>query len=482
MNLRRWHRLSLRRALLLALLPGMLLAVAAELWLTWRTALDAANAAYDRSLLGALKSIDASISTASGGLAVELPYRMLEFFELTASGPVHYRVATEDALVEIGDAGLPAPGQLATGQPKLADASYFGEPVRLASYARVLDRPLAGQSRAQRVVIQVAEPLTAREQFTRALVVQALSRDALLVLLAGALLLLGIGWALKPLQRLRHEVAARSPHDLTPIAAPDVPADVQPLIDAVNQHVERTRGLMQERRRFIDDASHQLRTPLATLATQLGYALRESDGARLRGALDALRVQLDETVRQTNQMLLLARADSAPLEPAPLELHAFAADVTRGWWRPAREHGVDLGLEPAEPGAPLVVVAHAGLLKEALVNLLHNAIRHAGAGGGTHVTVMMAASEREARLTVRDDGPGIPAAELARAGERFFRGSNATQPGSGIGLAIVRSVAERHGGRMEVTAGDGGRGLAVTLVLPLAPAAAVRPAGAKPPR
>src|SRR5690606_38813250 len=141
-------------------------------------------------------------STASGGLAVELPYRMLEFFELTASGPVHYRVATEDALVEIGDAGLPAPGQLATGQPKFADASYFGEPVRLASYARVLDRPLAGQSRAQRVVIQVAEPLTAREQFTRALVVQALSRDALLVLLAGALLLLGIGWALKPLQRL----------------------------------------------------------------------------------------------------------------------------------------------------------------------------------------------------------------------------------------------------------------------------------------
>lgn len=113
----RRHRISLERSLLAALLQGMLVVVAAELWLTWRTAVDAADAAYDRSLLGAVKSIDAGISTASGGLAVELPYRMLEFFEFTASGRVHYRVATEDGLVDIGDAALPAPGELATRVP-----------------------------------------------------------------------------------------------------------------------------------------------------------------------------------------------------------------------------------------------------------------------------------------------------------------------------------------------------------------------------
>ena len=149
MNLDAWHALSLRRTLLLVLFPGLLLVVGAELWSTWRTAVDAANAAYDRSLLGAIKAMDANISTASGGLGVELPYRMLEFFELTASGRVFYRVATEDGLVEIGNADLPPPPRpLVTGQPQFSDASYFDEPVRVGSYARMLDRPLAGQPRA----------------------------------------------------------------------------------------------------------------------------------------------------------------------------------------------------------------------------------------------------------------------------------------------------------------------------------------------
>jgi two-component system sensor histidine kinase TctE len=149
-----WHQLSLRRTLLLVLLPGMLVVVGAQLWLTWQTAVDASNAAYDRSLLGAIKSTDANISTDSGGLSVELPYRLLEFFELTASGQVYYRVATEDGLVEIGNADMPAPKQpLETGKPQFMDAMYYGEPVRLGSYARMLSRPIAGQQTTQRVVI-----------------------------------------------------------------------------------------------------------------------------------------------------------------------------------------------------------------------------------------------------------------------------------------------------------------------------------------
>lgn len=460
-----WHRHSLRRTLLVVLTFGLLAVLAAELVLARRTAVEAANAAFDRSLLGAIKSIDANISTASGGLGVELPYRMLEFFQLTARGEVYYRVATEDGLVEIGDAALPPPAQaLVTGKPQFMNTTYFGTPVRMGSYARELDPPLAGQPAPQRVVIQVAETLGSREQFSRDLVLEALQRDLALVATALLLLVAAVGWALRPLARLRSEVEARRPDDLTPLSSQPIPTDVRPLVDAINHHIGRNRRLAEAQRQFVDDASHQLRTPLTTLATQVGFALREVDPARQREALQALKDQLDETVRQTNQMLALARAESLALATEPVDLVALCNEVTRQWWREAQARGIDLGLDAA--ATPVVVPAQAGLLKEALSNLLHNAIRYVPCGG--HVTVHVAAGPGQATLEVVDDGPGIPAAELPRAGERFFRASNASASGSGIGLAIVRSIAERHGGRLDLAPPAQGSGLVARLVLPTA--------------
>jgi two-component system sensor histidine kinase TctE len=462
-NLDAWHALSLRRTLLLVLFPGLLLVIGAELWSTWRTAIDAANAAYDRSLLGAIKSMDANISTASGGLAVELPYRMLEFFELTASGSVYYRVATEDGLVEVGNADLPPPRRpLVTGQPQFSDARYFDEPVRVGSYARALDRPLAGHAAPERIVIQVAETLQSRQAFTRALVWQSLARDLALVVAATGLLVLGVGWALRPLARLRSEVQARPAQDLRPISFNGIPADVRPLVEAINHHVERNRQQAEARRRFVDDASHQLRTPLTTLATQVGFALRETDPVLQRQALTAIKTQLDETVRQTNQMLALARSDSTEVMPEPVDLDALAQVVTREWWAEARAGGIDLGLEAAH-GA-VRVLAQPTLLKEALSNLLHNAIRYTPRGG--IVTVQVRSAGPRVSIAVVDDGPGIMPEELARAGERFFRGSNVRQPGTGLGLAIVKSIAERLGGELVLAPGPDARGLRATLTFP----------------
>ncbi|MEO5698487.1 MAG: sensor histidine kinase [Burkholderiaceae bacterium] len=462
LSLDAWHRFSLRRTLLLVLLPGMLLVVGAELWLTWRTAVDAANAAYDRSLLGAIKAMDANVSTTSGGIGVELPYRMLEFFELTASGQVFYRVATEDGLVEIGSADLPAPpGALVTGRPQFSDAIYYGEPVRIGSYARLLGQPLAGQPAPARIVIQVAETLDSRNDFTRALVLQSVARDLLLVIAASALLAGAISWALRPLARLRSEVQARSAHDMAPIETTFIPADVRPLVQAINHHIERSREQTQARRDFVDDASHQLRTPLTTLATQVGFALREADPASQRDTLLAIKAQLDETVRQTNQMLALARTDSAAFEPEPVDLTTLAEAVTRRWWSEARERGVDLGFEPG-PG-PARVRAQPAQLQEALSNLLHNAIRYTPRGG--RVTVRVEHDDESVAVQVEDSGPGIPIDEQHRAGERFFRASNVTQPGTGLGLAIVRSIVERHGGELRLGSGPQGRGLSVRLVL-----------------
>ncbi len=460
-----WLRYSVRRTLLTLALPLMLLAVSVELLLTWQNGLQAANAAYDRSLLGAIKAIDSNISTETGGLSVELPYRMLEFFELTASGQVYFRVSTGDGLVEIGNAGLPMPAQpLADGVPQFIDAEYFGEPVRVGALARQFDPDTPGR----RLVIQVAESTTSRNAFSRHLLLQALGHDAIIVLLVTALLTLAIGWALQPLDRIRREMEARAVDDLSPVDEAQVPADAAPLVRAINHHVQRQRDLIEGRRRFVDDASHQLRTPLATLSTLVGYALREQDPRRVGEALSALKTQIDDTVRRTNQMLSLARADTPEIRTAPLDLNTLAERCARETWQQAREQGVDLGLEPAS--AAVMVVGNEGQLREALLNLLHNGIRYTPGGGQVTVQVLM--DTQEAGLRVIDDGPGIPADERHRAGERFFRGSNVQQPGSGLGLAIVRAIVQGHRGRMEVQAAqvdiDGHeRGTAITLRFPL---------------
>ena len=462
-----WAQASSRRFLLVLLLPGLGAVFAGELWLGWRTASEAADAAYDRSLLGAVKSIDSSISTASGGLGVELPYRMLEFFELTAQGQVFYRVATEDGLVEIGSADLPiAPHPLQTGQPQFHEGEYVGKAVRVGSYARELSPPLAGQTGSQRVVIQVAETLEARNDFRHALVLQSLARDVLLMLAASALLALAIAWAMRPLDRLRRDVDARDPQDLTPVDDASAPVEVRPLVQAINHHIERNREQSEARRRFIDDASHQLRTPLTTLATQVAYAQREADPVAQRQVLDNIRLQLDETIRQTNQMLSLARADSAPPLRQAFDAVELAETLVRHWWGVARELGVDLGLDA--PAHALQVIGEPDLLREALANLLHNAIRHGGSGGQATL-VVRGLADGSMQMMVTDSGPGLPPEELLRAGERFFRGRARELPGSGLGLAIARTVAERHGGGMQVNAGPEGLGLTVTLTLPSDP-------------
>lgn len=470
MRLPRWLVSSIRRKLLSVLVPGMLLVFGGELWLAWRTASEAADGAYDRSLLGAVKSIDSSISTASGGLGVELPYRMLEFFELTANGKVYYRVATEDGLVEIGSSGLPLPAQpLLSGKPQFHEGEYFGELVRVGSYARELATPLAGHAEPQRVVIQVAETLEARTGFQHSLVLQSVARDFMLVVVASTLFGLAIAWAMRPLARLRQDVEARPPQDLTPMDSDGVPAELLPLVGAINHHIQRNREQTEARRQFVDDASHQLRTPLTTLATQVAYAQREADPSAQRQVLENIRQQLDETIRQTNQMLSMAKADSAEPELETLDAVVLAENLVRRWWPVAREHGVDLGLHA--PMATLPFRGESGLLEEALSNVLHNAIRHGGMG--CHVTLSVATDGTHVHFYVVDDGPGLPPSELARAGERFFRGRQTKVQGSGLGLAIARTVAERHGGDLQVNAGIEGRGLTVSIKLAIGAGAKV---------
>lgn len=498
MKMARWSNASLRRTLLSVLVPGLLVVLGLDIVVNWRNTLAGANAAFDRSLLGAVKAMDANISTASGGLSVELPYRLLEFFELTASGQVFYRVASADNLVEIGNAGLPPPPQpLVDGQPQFYDGDYFDTPIRVGSYSRQLDRPLSQGTHSGRVLIQVAETLESRQDFTRRLVLEAVARDALLLIAALGLVALAVEVAVRPLQRLRDEVAARRGDDLTPVDARSVPADVRPLVDALNLHAGRYRQAVQAQRRFVDDASHQLRTPLTTLATQVGFALREQDAGKREQALWAIKQQVDDAIRQTNQMLALARADAMALPTGPVDVQLLAEEAIKSLWSVARQNGIDLGFEPlrdavavgadrgglpAAASSSQLAVGNASQLAEALSNLVHNALVHVPAGG--RVTVQAGLEDvggvggTQAVLRVVDNGSGILPADRGRAVERFLRlhtpSNHASVPqGSGLGLAIANAIVQRHGGTLELADAEPGAhppGLAVTLRWPATPA------------
>jgi len=449
---------SLRARLLALLLPALALLSAAGWWSTRSDALAASNAAYDRSLLGAIKALELNVSTASGGLAVELPYRLFEFFELTASGSVHFRIASADGLVEIGSPDLPPPPQpLRTGEPQFYDAPYFGEPLRLGALKRPV--PTAG-GEAREIVIQVAESTVSRQRFTDAFVRRALQRDLLLLALLVAAVVAVSTLVLRPLARLAADTRGRAADDLAPLDATGLPADLQPLVDAVNQQLQRTAQLMDQRRRFVDDASHQLRTPLTTLRAQLDYALREPDAQRSGAALDALSAELDQAIRATQQLLALARSDAAAARSDDIELGALAREVALPLLPLARQRGIDLGLEL--PPQPLPVQGDRALLHEALANLAHNAIAHGREGGA--VTIEAAADALGASLAVIDDGPGLAPEVSGRVGERFAKGRGSR--GSGLGLAIAQTVIERHGGRLRLEPRDDRPGLRAMLWWP----------------
>ncbi|MBT9513357.1 MAG: sensor histidine kinase N-terminal domain-containing protein [Acidovorax sp.] len=457
----RLRRASLWRLLAWLLLPLLALVTGVELWMTRHDALEAANAAYDRSLLGALKSIDANISGASGGLSVELPYSMLEFFELTASGNVYFRVASSDGLVELGNADLPPPpAPLVPGVPQFYDATYFGESVRLAAYRRASDPA----NPTPTVLVQVAESTRSRQDFTHRFVRRAVQRDALVLALMvlGTAALLAI--ALRPLARLAHEVQARKPDDMTPLADADLPADIRPLVDAVNQQMARTQGLVAQQRQFLDDASHQLRTHLTTLQMQIDYARREPDTAQVQHTLAALGHEIARATRSTQQLLALGRSDTAAVELAPCDLAALLRTVALELLPQARAKQIDFGIHT--PASGIEAVADSGLLREALTNLAANAIAYTPAQGT--ITVSAAGDSLGWSLSVEDNGPGLPAEERDALGQRYRRGSQATAGGSGLGLAIARSIAERHRGSLRLQARAEGPGLLAILWWPRA--------------
>ena len=265
-----------------------------------------------------------------------------------------------------------------------------------------------------------------------------------------------------------------------------MPAEVRPLVEALNHHVHRYEELAEAQSQFLADASHQLRTPLAVLLTQAEYALRETDPARVRESLTAIIARLQSTNRLTTQLLALARARHAGQDAPPetFNLGDLARDVVLDALPLAREKQQDLGWDDGR-ATLLPVTGYPAFLREALSNLVHNAIRYTPAGG--RITVRISADGNAALVCVDDTGPGMSANERAHAFQRFRRahegGIRPGMPkdgryaaeGSGLGLAIARAYAARSGGQVELADGEpnghGGVGLSARIRMPLAASA-----------
>ena len=439
---------SLRRQLLAGILIPLVLIVAFNTWSLYRQALAALNTAYDRTLLASAKSLGESLDVRGEGDAARLqanvPSAALEAFEADLQSRMAYRISTRQGVLLSGYDDLPMwHGQIPMQPPYAAlvdfyDGQFRGEPVRMA----VLLQPVASTTGRDVAVVQVAETLEIRHALARQILWDTLARQAALIALIAATVIVVVQRATRPVRALSQELQARPDDDLRPIAAPDAPRELQPLIAATNEHMRRQSELLAQQQRFVRDASHQLRTPLAVLKAQVQSA-RRGDVAPPE-ALAEIEDTVDRATQLANQMLALAKVaqlqQQADVAPAQFDevVRAVALDVAPL----IAGKGLDFDLQTE----PVTLRAHDWMLRELTRNLLHNAIRHTPAGGLLAITLARAGDQ--ARLTVADGGPGV-APELAeRLFQPFSAGAGGT--GSGLGLAICHEIVQTLGGRIQL--------------------------------
>lgn len=448
---------SLRSRLLLWLLVPLVTIGLIALADTYREAVDTANAVSDRVLAGSALAIAERVVVAEdGALEVDIPYVALEMLTSAAQDRVFYRVDGPDGFIT-GYQALPVIEGLEQEESGYADANFRGEPIRLTS----LSRAASTGATSIPFVVTIAETTIARTQLAQTILLRSALRLAILIGSAAAIVWLAVTFSLRPLYRLRDAIAERNPDDLHPIEQ-SVPKEVRGLVDTVNSFMGRLGSALGAMRHFTGNASHQLRTPLTIIRTQLALASRAHS---LEEARRAARIG-DEAVahaeRVIAQLLLLAKVDEAASDRlknlGAVNLTELAQQLTADRVTQAHAAGIDLGFEGEEA---LYVRGEPIMLSEMIRNLIENVLAYAG--NGAEATVKVLDSGPDVVLEVEDTGPGIPAGELESVRQRFVRGREGDKPGAGLGLPIVEEIASLFGGRLELLAGADGRGLRVRV-------------------
>src|SRR5229473_2081469 len=486
---------SLRLQLLGWLLVPLAVFVAVNTWAIYTNATETATVVQDRMLLGAVRIIAEQTYYKDGELHVEVPPAALELFESSSQDRVFYRVASPRGALLLGYAELPAPQHpLAADEATHFDAVVRGEAVRVAAFAQ----PLFGAPAQGPVLIEVAQTMRAHRTLANQIWKQAVRQELLMLALAIALVWLGLRRGLMPVLRLRDQVLRRKPGTLEPLDAASAPRELTPLVDAMNDYVRRLDEHVSAQGRFIAYASHQLRTVLTVLNTQVSYALGNADPAARDDALHGIRDGVQQGIRLVNQLLLLFTAEAGaaqplrqaevdlaevvqrvqsdvgltlllftaeagaaqPLRQAEVDLAEVVQRVLEELAALAQSRNIDLGFE--RKGDAATVRGTPSMLHELVANLVDNAIRYTPPGGV--VTAAILGSASGVTLRVEDNGPGIPADQRERVFERFYRLHDDGPGGSGLGLPIVREIAAASRASVQLSDPPRGTGLVVSVV------------------
>ncbi|MGM9489384.1 sensor histidine kinase [Ideonella sp. YS5] len=467
---------SLHRQLLIWLLAPQLVLWIVGAFVTYNLAARYANQAIDASLSQATRSLARQVKPIGNGLLVDFPRAAQDILEADPNDRVLFTVSAPPGQYILGNRNLPPPhgipAQPALGEPyfyngEIAQPEGMGsERVRVAALYLSYGEDSGSQ---QTMLVQVARNSANREELARRILVDTVLPLSGLIALMTMIVWAGIRAGLAPLVRLRSLVEGKAPNDLTAIELDAAPREVRALARAINELLGAVQHNVVAQKRFISDAAHQLRTPLAGLKSQTELALKEAQGdAALLARLHRVHESATRSAHLVNQLLTLARAEpeSASVQARQkMDLARLARELTAELVPRARQAGIDLGYAQTDDAAtPVEVIGIPLLLREALFNVVDNALHYAGRG--SEVTVRVAREGDKAMVEVSDTGPGIAADLREQVFDRFVRGTHEGN-GCGLGLAIVREIVERHAGQVQLDTTPP-HGLTLRIRLPLA--------------
>jgi two-component system, OmpR family, sensor histidine kinase TctE len=438
---------SIQRRLLWFLLPALAVLMLGGVYANYRASTAFVESAYDERLGDAAVSLAGSVIKDGTRLRVDpgaVPASAHRADHLVA---LRYAIVSGKGELLAGAREVPAAAASLTANPTFADVIVAGERLRVASYRVNIGRDLA--------VISVAESAAQRAVPGRFILASTWLMDFIQLDVTLLIVWLGVHFGMKPLLALRRQIEAGSPRELKHLDATTVPAEVKPLVEALNLLFDVLAEAARSQRRFVADTAHQLRTPITGLLGNLELLMKDPAASGLLPRLQPLYVGMENLARSANQLLALARADpstSFTEQFDSVDLKALAGRIVEMNVDRALNAGLDLGVE----AGAATVRGNPRLLEDLLGNLVDNAINYTPPGG--HVTVRVSPREGRPVLEVEDDGPGIPEDQRTRVRERFYRMPGTSGHGCGLGLAIVSEIAEAHGAQFTLDAGPAGAG------------------------